>query len=69
MSETIELAITGMSCGGCVSNVEIHLKAIEGVESALVSLDDGKAVVTGTANSDVLISAVKAAGYDARIDG
>lgn len=67
MSNTIELTITGMSCGGCVNNAETHLKGVDGVDSVMVRLDDGKAVVTGSADSEALIAAVKAAGYQAEV--
>lgn len=69
MSTTINLTITGMSCKGCVSNAEAHLKAVDGVEDVTVTLEDGKAVVTGSANSKALISVVKAAGYEAVVAG
>ena len=69
MSTTINLTITGMSCNGCVSNAEAHLKAVDGVEDVTVTLEDGQAVVTGNANSGELITAIKAAGYEAVVAG
>ncbi|MCF6249934.1 MAG: cation transporter [Methylococcaceae bacterium] len=33
MSESISLAVTGMKCGGCESNVKTKLNAIDGVIS------------------------------------
>ena len=33
MSESVSLAVTGMKCGGCESNVKSKLNSIEGVIS------------------------------------
>ena len=44
MQETT-LKIGGMTCGGCVANVEKILRGIDGVERADVSLDEGLARV------------------------
>ena len=43
--ESITIPIEGMTCGGCVANVERVLKAIDGVQSVNVSLEPGEAVV------------------------
>ncbi len=43
--EPITIPIEGMTCGGCVANVERVLKAIDGVQGVNVSLDPGQAVV------------------------
>ncbi len=67
MSETINLKITGMSCGHCQANATKALEAVTGVESVEVSLEPGGAVITGTANSDSLIVAVVEAGYEAEL--
>ena len=42
----IQLTVTGMTCGGCVSSVQRVLTALPGVQSAEVSLTDGQAHVT-----------------------
>ena len=64
---TKSLTITGMTCGHCVSHVKAALEGLEGVTSAEVSLDAGRADITLT--SDVpdsdLVAAVEAAGYQA----
>lgn len=46
-------------------NVKKALEAVQDVENAEVSLDNGEAVVTGQAGRVVLIEAVKTAGYEA----
>lgn len=63
-SETLN--VTGMTCGGCVSNVTNALKAISGVDDVVVSLSSGEAVVRydeQLTSPDQLKSAVKGAGY------
>ncbi len=65
-AETIQLAISGMTCKHCVASAEKALQAVSGVESVTVNLEPGGAVVTGTANAEVLIAAIAEAGYEAR---
>lgn len=65
MAEVVNLAVTGMTCMGCAGSVKTALENVEGVESAEVSIDPGKAIVTtgeGVSRS-ILISAVMASGY------
>jgi len=64
------LKVTGMSCGGCTSNVTRSLKAVEGVADAKVSLATGEAIVQydeQTASPGQLKSAVEDAGYGVRM--
>jgi len=64
--QTAIVKITGMTCGGCVSNVSKALKAISGVEDVEVSLAAGEATVQfdeRRTSPDQLKSAVKGAGY------
>ena len=63
MSTTIK--VTGMTCPHCVNNVAKALQAEAGVENVDVSLETGEAVVVGAVDRNVLISAVKTAGYEA----
>ncbi len=65
MSNQIKLSITGMSCGHCVAAVEKSIAAVEGVEDAVVSLDEGSATVNGAVTVDTLIAAITDAGYSA----
>lgn len=63
-SETLN--VTGMTCGGCASNVANALKAIPGVDDVVVSLSTGEAAVRydeHLTSLDQLKSAVKGAGY------
>ena len=59
------LAITGMSCAGCVAAVETALRETSGVVDAGVNFADRTAQVVGSATLDALIDAVQAAGYTA----
>ena len=59
------LSIAGMSCAGCVASVEKALQAVTGVQSASVNFAEHTAQVSGDVAVEELITAVKAAGYDA----
>ena len=64
--QTEHLKVTGMTCGGCTSNVTEALKAVSGVSDVKVSLSDGEATVQydeRKTSSEQLKSAVKDAGY------
>ncbi|MFP4607892.1 MAG: heavy-metal-associated domain-containing protein [Thiohalospira sp.] len=61
------LKVTGMTCGHCVNAVKEALEEVEGVESAEVSLEEGKAEVTGTADPSALLKAVAEEGYQAEV--
>lgn len=60
------MKIEGMSCGHCKAAVEKALKAIDGVESAVVDLADKSADITlaSEVSNAVLSKAVTDAGYD-----
>lgn len=60
------LKVEGMSCGHCKAAVEKALKAVDGVENAVVDLANKTAEVTLTkeVNNDILSKAVTDAGYD-----
>jgi copper chaperone len=64
--QTEQIQVTGMTCGGCTSNVTRALKAIPGVGDVNVSLAAGEATVQydeRRASPEQLKSAVKSAGY------
>ena len=62
--EMTKINIEGMMCGHCVANVEKALKAVDGVESVNVSLENKCAEVTGSADNEALKKAVIDAGYE-----
>ncbi len=64
-----ELAVSGMHCASCVGNIERALQAVDGVVSATANLATESARVRyNPAATDVqaLLSAIEAAGYEAR---
>ena len=66
--QTIELAITGMTCASCVGRVEQALAKTSGVLKATVNLATERAtvqLVAGAATTAHLVEAVKHAGYEA----
>jgi len=67
MKNIINLKIKGLHCAGCAATVEKALSKVGGVSSAAVSLDKEKAIVEGSANSDLLIGAVEKSGYGASL--
>ena len=63
--KTHRLAISGMSCAGCVKSVQKALENTNGVDTASVNFGTHSAQVVGSADSHALIAAVEAAGYSA----
>ena len=66
--EQIELKVNGMTCGACSKAVKSALLKVTGVTDAVVSHDEGKAVVIiekGKAKTDEIIKAVENAGFSA----
>jgi Cu+-exporting ATPase len=64
--EVVELDITGMTCASCANRIERKLGKLPGV-TATVNYATEKARVAGTADTDVLIATVEAAGYGASV--
>lgn len=60
------LIVEGMSCGHCKAAVEKALKGIDGVENAVVDLNNKTAEVTlnKDINNDILSNSVTEAGYE-----
>ncbi len=69
-SETVNLAVEGMTCASCVGRVEQALKGVPGVSGATVNLATERATVHGAADVEALVAAIRDAGYEARpLDG
>lgn len=62
-----ELLIEGASCASCVSKIEGALNKVPGVTRAEMNFAQRTVSVSGNANFDVLIKAVKQAGYNAKV--
>lgn len=64
--QTEQIKVTGMTCGGCSSNVTKALRAVNGVDDVIVSLSDANATVQydeKLTSPEQLKSAIKEAGY------
>ncbi|OUE44625.1 copper-translocating P-type ATPase [Billgrantia desiderata SP1] len=62
---TLRLAISGMTCASCVKSVQQALERTPGVATAAVNFGTRVAQVHGHADTETLVKAVQAAGYDA----
>ncbi len=67
-SKTDKYLVTGMSCAACQAHVEKAVNGVEGVDSCSVSLLTNSMSVTGSANPEMVIKAVKDAGYGASLE-
>ncbi len=66
--EQARIKVGGMSCQGCVKNVDGVLRALPGVGEAHVSLETGEAVVSydpARVTLAALRAAIEDAGFDA----
>lgn len=65
LSETVSLAVEGMTCASCVGSIERALKAVAGVETVSVNLATERANITtdSTVPRVRLIEAIEKAGY------
>jgi copper chaperone len=69
--ETIKLAISGMTCGHCVSSVRSALASVPGVQVDDVRIGSAQVHLDGSATSastDAVFAAVQDAGYDVSVD-
>ena len=63
MSNKFKLSIPGMKCGGCVSAIEKALSNEVGVLNSEVDLASKSALVESDSSLDVLVGAIRAAGF------
>ncbi len=59
----LKVAVQGMRCANCVAHVERALQKLAGVESYVVRLDPGEAVVRGEVDEARVRQAIRDAGY------
>jgi hypothetical protein len=62
---TIEVPVFGMTCGGCAARLERSLGRADGVLSAVVTLESGKAVVRGKTSESRIRELIEHAGFRA----
>jgi len=66
-TQTVNMLVRGMTCGGCARTVEKKLLATPGVSKVTVDLDGGSASVeydAATVQPDLLANAVRQLGYE-----
>ena len=66
MSESISLAVSGMKCGGCETNVKTKLTALDGVESVEAMHKENQVDVVFDAdktNREVMTKIITDAGF------
>ncbi len=69
--QKMTIPVHGMSCGGCVSSVSRVLDALDGVESAVVTLQPAQAEVAldpVRVDADALVVAIRGAGFEVPAD-
>ena len=67
MSETLQMTVTGMTCGGCENAVTRSLQRITGVEEVTASHDASMVAVTFDAakvTPSLIKETIEALGYD-----
>lgn len=60
---TIELTISGMSCGGCAASLQKALLAQSAVTAATVDFASNKAVIESELSKTELIALIEARGF------
>lgn len=63
---TIELTISGMSCGGCAANLQKALLAQSAVSQAQVDFASSKAIIESELSKTELIALIEAKGFSAK---
>ncbi len=64
-TQTLTLAVPGMTCGHCEAAVTGEVTAVAGVTNVMVDLETKLVTVTGTQlERDAIVAAINAAGFD-----
>jgi copper chaperone CopZ len=66
-SRSVNLSITGMHCGGCVRAVTRAIGGVEGATAEQVRVGSATVLVAPGASEQQVVEAIRAAGYDARV--
>ncbi|MCX9107357.1 heavy-metal-associated domain-containing protein [Aeromonas veronii] len=62
---TIELTVSGMSCGGCAASLQKALQAQPAITTATVDFASSKAVIESDLSKAELIALIEAKGFSA----
>ena len=60
----LNLKVSGMTCGHCVSAVSNAVRAVPGTQDVRVDLASGHVVVDGSPNEDAVRQAIVEEGYE-----
>ena len=63
---TIELTISGMSCGGCAASLQKAVLAQSAVSQAQVDFASSKAIIESELSKIELIALIEAKGFSAK---
>ncbi len=58
------LAVRGMSCGGCESNIEDAVSELAGCEGVEADHEAGTVSIEGDVSTNAVRSAIESSGYD-----
>ena len=67
-TDTVNIPVTGMSCGGCAQSVQRALAQVDGVTAAEVNFGSRTARIErdpAVATGELLVAAIRGAGFDA----
>ena len=67
-AQRLEIAVEGMTCGNCAARLERTLAGDGKVQSVVVELTPGRAIVTGAVSPDRLRELIEAAGFTPGVD-
>jgi copper chaperone len=67
--DTVNLKVSGMTCGACVKHVEKAINSVAGVQMVEVDLASGAVKVQGNISNSVseIIAALEEDGYPAQV--
>ena len=67
-SKQVDLSVSGMTCSSCLNTLETSLNKIPGVRATInLAMESAHIIAPAEMKESQLISAVKAAGYDAKL--
>lgn len=66
-SQSLDLDVQGMTCGGCAKKVEKALLGVDGVDSVQVDQPAGRVLLTGRVAPEAVIQVVEEAGFSAQL--
>jgi copper chaperone CopZ len=68
-ARSVTFTIAGMHCGGCVRTVTRAIDGVAGATPDQVGIGFATVLVAPGASEQQVIDAIRAAGYDVRIEG